>query len=45
MAVIHTATNLSQALHGALDKMARMIESTLGRAEHSSAEQSIMQPE
>ncbi len=35
MAVTETAANLSQALHGALDKMTRMIESTLGRAEHS----------
>lgn len=35
MAVTHTAANLSQALHGAVDKMTRMIESTLGRAQQS----------
>jgi ribosome-associated translation inhibitor RaiA len=35
MAVTHTAANLSQALQGALDKMTRMIESTLGRAQQS----------
>lgn len=35
MAVTHSAANLSQALHGAADKMTRMIESTLGRAQHS----------
>lgn len=35
MAVTDTAANLSQALHGAVDKMTRMIESTLGRAQQS----------
>lgn len=35
IAVTHTASNLTQALHGAVDKMTRMIESTLGRAQQS----------
>lgn len=35
MAVTDTAANLSQALDGAVDKMTRMIESTLGRAQQS----------
>ncbi|MBK8118846.1 MAG: HPF/RaiA family ribosome-associated protein [Sulfuritalea sp.] len=35
MAVTHTAASLGQALHGAVNKMTRMIESTLGRAQHS----------
>ncbi|PKO33638.1 MAG: ribosomal subunit interface protein [Betaproteobacteria bacterium HGW-Betaproteobacteria-7] len=35
MAVTHTAANLSQALDGALDKMTRMIDSTLGRGQQS----------
>lgn len=34
MAVTHTAASLGQALDGALDKITRMIESTLGRAQH-----------
>ena len=33
MAVTHTAASLYQAVDGATDKLARMIESTLGRAE------------
>lgn len=33
MAVTHTTANLDQAVDGAVDKLARMIESTLGRAE------------
>lgn len=36
MAVTHTAANLTQALDGALDKMTRMIDSTLGRAQQQS---------
>lgn len=33
MAVTHTAASLDQAVDGAADKLAQMIESTLGRAE------------
>lgn len=33
MAVTHTAASLDKAVDGAADKLARMIESTLGRAE------------
>lgn len=33
MAVTHTAASLDQAVDGAADKLARMIESTLGRTE------------
>ncbi len=32
VAVTHTAASLDQAVSGATDKLARMIESTLGRA-------------
>ena len=32
VAVTHTAASLDQAVYGAADKLARMIESTLGRA-------------
>jgi ribosomal subunit interface protein len=31
MAVNHTALNLDQAIHGALDKLERMLDSTLGK--------------
>jgi hypothetical protein len=33
MAVTHTAASLDKAVDGAVDKLARMIESTLGRTE------------
>ena len=36
MAVTYAAASLSQALDGALDKMTRMIDSTLGRAQQRS---------
>lgn len=35
LAVKHHATNLNQALDGATEKMARLIDNTLGRIAHS----------